>query len=119
MKRWHLILLSYILLLSVMMGCSAKKGNFNRDNIIFNLANIEENNEYISYTIKISNKTGFDLTHLIFNLSYPIKEVNGSKSNPFVVEGKTESAIRPVNLSKEEKVLRIPICLILRIQAWS
>lgn len=104
MKKWHLIMLSYLLILNL-IGCSAKEKHFKDGNIIFNVTNIEADSGHMFYTIEISNKTGFDLTHLTFNLSYPIKEENGSKSNPFVVEAKTESGIRPVNLSSEEKLL--------------
>ncbi|MCM3617646.1 hypothetical protein M3936_08635 [Sutcliffiella horikoshii] len=101
MKKSHLILTSLIMLLVVLFGCS-KKELFNDENIIFNVVNIHSANESYSYTIEISNKTGLDLTHLTFNLSFPIKTSNGSKGNPFVVEGEADNSTRPVNLKSGE-----------------
>jgi hypothetical protein len=108
MKKKYMILISSIILFGALFACSTKKENFNDENIIFNIVNSESTNEFNSYTIKISNKTGLDLTHLTFNLSYPIKTSNGSKGNPFVVEGKTDNGIRPVNL-KSGKTIKYSI----------
>jgi hypothetical protein len=102
MKKKYLILISSIMLLGVLFGCSTKKEQFNDENIIFNVVNTQSTNEFKSYTIEISNKTGFDLTHLTFTLSYPIKTSNGSKGNPFVVEGEADNSTRPVNLISGE-----------------
>lgn len=74
------------------------------ENIVFNLVNIESTNEVNSYKIEITNETGFDLTHLILDLSYPIKMKNGSKDNPYTVEGEAENATRPVNLKSGESM---------------
>lgn len=102
MKR-NLWLVTLTILLGVMFGCSANKGEFNDENITFDIVHSKLTNEYESYSIDISNSTGFDLTHLTFYLDYPIKTSNGSKGNPFVVEGKTSSN-RPVNLKSGETV---------------
>ncbi|MYL54929.1 hypothetical protein GLW08_16465 [Pontibacillus yanchengensis] len=103
MKR-TLILVNSIIVISVLFGCSTKKEQFNDENIIFNVIDIQSTNEFNSYKIKISNKTEFDLTHLSLDLSYPIKTVNGSKSNPFVVEGEAENTERPVKLKSGEAI---------------
>ncbi|MET0785192.1 MAG: hypothetical protein ABWY25_00600 [Paenisporosarcina sp.] len=103
MKIKYLIISSMILL-STIVGCSSDKDHFNDENIIFTVVNTESSSEYNSYTIEIKNETGFELTHLMFNLSYPIKTSNGSKGNPFVLEGKADNTVRPVNLKSGEAI---------------
>jgi len=102
--RRMLILVSSVMLMGVLFGCSAKKEQFNDENINFNVVDIQSTNDFNSYKIKISNETGFELTHLSFDLSYPIKTSNGSKSNPFVVEGEADNSERPVNLKSGEAI---------------
>ncbi|QFF98970.1 hypothetical protein PB01_09060 [Psychrobacillus glaciei] len=103
MKKGKLLLIILIILLGVIFGCSVNKVEFDDKNIIFNVVKTESTDEYESYSIEISNKTGFDLTHLTFYLSYPIKTSNGSKGNPFAVEGKTNTN-RPINLKSGETI---------------
>ncbi|MBD7984246.1 hypothetical protein H9649_06625 [Sporosarcina sp. Sa2YVA2] len=100
MKNRLLIILSTVLF--VLVGCSSIKEQFNDGNIVFNVVDTESTNEMQAYTIEIINKTGFDLTHLTFNLSYPIKTSNGSKSNPFGIEGKIDNSTVPVNIKSGE-----------------
>ncbi|KGR79082.1 hypothetical protein [Ureibacillus manganicus] len=103
MKKRDLSLIALFMLIGTIFGCSANKGEFDDKNIIFNVIKTETATENKFYKIEISNETGFDLTHLTFNLSYPIKTSNGSKSNPYVVEGKTDD-IRPINLKSGEPI---------------
>jgi len=88
----------------LIVGCSTKEEQFDDKNIIFSVINIQSEEEFKSYTIKLTNKTGFELTHLMLNLSYPIKTSNGTKNNPFMVEGKADNLTRPVNLKTEESI---------------
>ena len=88
----------------MIVGCSTKEEQFDDKNIIFSVINIQSEEEFKSYTIKLTNKTGFELTHLMLNLSYPIKTSNGTKNNPFMVEGKADNLTRPVNLKTEESI---------------
>lgn len=104
MKKNYLILLSLLLLFFLIVGCSTKEEQFDDKNIIFSVINIQSEEEFKSYTIKLTNKTGFGLTHLMLNLSYPIKTSNGTKNNPFMVEGKADNLTRPVNLKTEESI---------------
>lgn len=104
MIKRYLYFLTIVTLLGLIVGCSINKERFNDENIIFNVVKTEETMEHKSYKIEISNKTGFDLTHLSFNLSYPIKTSNGSKSNPYVVEGKSTSTTTPLNLKSGETI---------------
>ncbi|KJS13053.1 MAG: hypothetical protein VR67_05960 [Peptococcaceae bacterium BRH_c8a] len=104
MKKNYLILLSLLLLFFLIVGCSTKEEQFDDKNIIFSVINIQSEEEFKSYTIKLTNKTGFELTHLMLNLSYPIKTSNGTKNNPFMVEGKADNLTRPVNLKTEESI---------------
>lgn len=101
MKKRGLCLIALFMLTSIIFGCSDNKGEFDDKNIIFNVIETEETTEYQLYTIEISNKTGFDLTHLTLNLNYPIKTVNGSKSNPYTIAGETDG-IRPINIKSGE-----------------
>lgn len=91
------------MLLGTIFGCSANEEKYDDENIVFNLVKIEATTDYKYYIIEITNITGLDLTHLTFNLSYPIKTSNGSKSNPYSVEGKTDS-FRPINLKSGETI---------------
>lgn len=102
MKKKYLILISSITLLFVLFGCSTIKEQFNDGNIVFNVVDTQSSKEFQAFTIEISNKTEFDLTHLTFNLGYPIKTSNGLKDNPFVVEGEVENSTEPVNLKSRE-----------------
>ncbi|WP_210467936.1 hypothetical protein [Sporosarcina sp. 6E9] len=102
MKKKYLILISSITLILILFGCSTKKEQFNDGNIVFNVVDTQSTNEFQTYRIEISNTTGFDLTHLSFNLSYPIKTSNGSKDNPFVVEGTVDNSAESVNLKSGE-----------------
>jgi len=89
-------------LIFLSVGCSAIVEQFDDKNIMFSIINSESENGYKSYSIEVENKTGFELTHLIFNLSYPIKTANGTKSNPFVIEGRADNLAKPVNLKTGE-----------------
>ncbi len=102
-KIRKLSLIILIMLLATIFGCSTNQEKFDDENIVFNVVKIEKTADDQYYIIEISNKTRFDLTHLTFNLSYPIKTSNGSKSNPYKVEGKTDS-FRPINLKTGETI---------------
>lgn len=97
------MLFSSIMFLAVLFGCSNEQ--FNDENIAFTVVHTESTNEFKSYTIEIVNNTGFDLTHLRLNLTYPIKTSNGSKDNPFSVEGKADNLTRQINLKTGETIV--------------
>jgi len=50
------------------------------------------------FNIEVKNKTGFELSHLTFYLSYPIITANGTEGNPFVIQGEPDNLVRPVSL---------------------
>ena len=102
MKKRYLYMIILVLLV-IIQGCSDNQEEFDDGNIIFEVVNTDETNEYKSYMIEITNNTGFQLTHLSFTLNYPIKTPNGSKSNPYVLEGSTSSN-RPINLNSRETI---------------
>lgn len=104
MKRNYLIVLCSIILISSLFGCSSNTEQFNTDYIIFRIVDSQLTDEADFYEIEITNKTGFDLSHLSFNLSYPIKQSNGSKSNPFVIEGKTDNGMTLIHLNAGETI---------------
>jgi len=104
MKRNYLRVLSSMILISALFGCSLNKEKFDTDHIEFKIVNSQSTDEFEFYEIEISNHTGFELTYLSFHLGYPIKLPNGSKSNPFVIEGKTDTGIRPINLETGETI---------------
>ncbi|SOC41523.1 hypothetical protein [Ureibacillus acetophenoni] len=102
MKKRNVCLIFFVILLGTLFGCSANKESFDDRNISFYIVEKEATAEYESYRFEIANNTGYELTHLIFNLSYPIKELNGSKSNPYEIEGKPVNADLHVNLKSGE-----------------
>ena len=79
MRAKYLILISSIIILGLMVGCSTKKEQFDDNNIIFSIVNTQTDYGSKSYVIEIKNKTGYELTHLTFNLSYQIKTENKKK----------------------------------------
>lgn len=105
MKNYHLFIIALILILSSLFGCSAIKEQFNDEDIILNVINSETTEEYRAYGIELTNKTGFELTHLSMNLSYPIEDPSGSEVNPFVIEGKVDKLPKPINLKSGEAVI--------------
>jgi hypothetical protein len=98
MKKYMLI----CMLLIAITGCSSGNKSFDDKDISFKLINVEATSEFRSYVIEIKNNAEFELTHLNFYLSYPIKQQSGSKSNPFLIEGKTDK--RPISLMSGESV---------------
>lgn len=104
MEKTYFVLMSLVIVLGSISGCSTKKDQFSDENILFNVINTQTNSEFRSYTIEVSNDTGFDLSHLSFSLSYPIKISNGLKGNPFAIKGITDDTVRPVNLSSGETI---------------
>ncbi|MDX1772424.1 MAG: hypothetical protein R3328_12905, partial [Planococcaceae bacterium] len=111
-KKYYLFLMKYKLLMkitaiifvSLLVACSPSFDEFNDEKIMFNVVDTISTSEYTSYTIEIKNETGFELTHLIFTMSYPIKISNGNKENPFVIEGKTVNTVKPVTLKSGESI---------------
>ena len=104
MKFKLLIIFSAIIFASLLVGCSLDFDEFNDEKILFTVVDTKFTSEYNSYTIEIENETGFELTHLVFTMSYPIKKLNGNKENPFVIEGKTFNTIKPVTLKSGESI---------------
>ena len=104
MKFKLLIIFSALILLGLLVGCSPRFDEFNDEKIMLNVVDTKSTNEYTSYTIEIKNETGFELTHLMLTMSYPIKKSNGTKENPFEIEGKTVNKINPVRLKSGESI---------------
>lgn len=104
MKFKLLIIFSAILLLGLLVGCSPSFDEFNDQKIMFNIVDTKSKSEYTSYTIEIKNETGFELTHLMLTMSYPIKKSNGTKENPFEIEGKAVNKINPLRLKSGESI---------------
>lgn len=104
MKFKLVIIFSAIILLGLLVGCSPNFAEFNDEKIVFNVVNTKSTSEYNSYTIEIENETGFELTHLMFTMSYPIRKSNGTKENPFEIEGKSGNTVNPVTLKSGESI---------------
>ncbi len=103
MKKSLLYLISLFFLLCIMTSCSSKTVSFDDKKIDFKLVNHKLMDSEQSYTIEVKNNSSLELTHLILYLSYPIKQTNGTKSNPFSMEGRTNGG-SPINLKKGETV---------------
>lgn len=104
MKYKLLMKITAMIFVSLLVACSPNFAEFNDEKIVFNVVNTKSTSEYNSYTIEIENETGFELTHLMFTMSYPIKKSNGTKENPFEIEGKTVNTINPVTLKSGESI---------------
>ncbi|MFN7252906.1 MAG: hypothetical protein ACK4M9_19360 [Anaerobacillus sp.] len=98
------ILLSFIII-GVLFGCSTDMKPFRGDKVIFKVVHAESNSEFESYTFEVTNNTGYELSHLIFYMNYPIITPNGSMNNPFVIEGEVDSNItNPIKLKSGESI---------------
>jgi len=98
------IIFIIIVLTTLINGCSSSKGEqFNDNEIKITLINIETKNEYKSYIIEVKNEGKVEVTNLNLFLYYPVITQNGSKMNPFKVEGNTEIG-KPINLKTGDKV---------------
>ena len=98
MRFKHLIIITAMIFASLLVGCSLDFDEFNDEKILFTVVDTKSTSEYNSYIIEVKNESGFELTHLMFTLNYPIKKLNGTKENPFEIEGKTINTINPVRL---------------------
>ncbi|MFD2042740.1 hypothetical protein ACFSTA_00290 [Ornithinibacillus salinisoli] len=76
MKKKCTVLISFIIMLGVIVGCSAKAESFDDENIIFKLADTEPT----AKAIEITNKTGFDLVNLTLKISYPVNKNNKTET---------------------------------------
>jgi hypothetical protein len=101
MRRSILILL--ILFIILLTGCSSKDSQFNDNDIKISLINQQSNNEYRTYAIEVKNSGKLEIKNLNFYLYYPVILPNGSKGNPFKIEGKTDIS-KPVNLKSGESI---------------
>ncbi|RAV21367.1 hypothetical protein [Paenibacillus contaminans] len=93
-------------ILAGLIGCSSEQEivPFNDKNITMKLINSQSNNEFKLYDIEIENKGNAAIEYISFYLAFPIKHQNGTKSNPFKLEGKTDTN-KPIKLQKGEKVV--------------
>ncbi|AQQ53471.1 hypothetical protein [Planococcus lenghuensis] len=85
-----------IMILSVMAilgGCSGEAEVFNDENIRFAITDAKSNGGLSSHTIKISNKTGFELQNLSLELRVPTAEGNSEKFNEVVLRVPEEFTI--------------------------
>jgi len=104
MKFKQLMIITVTICISGLVACSPSFDEFNDEKIMFNVVDSKSTSEYNSYNIEIENETRFELTHLIFTMSYPIKKSNGTKENPFEIEGKAGNRINPVTLKSGESI---------------
>ncbi|WP_442600513.1 hypothetical protein [Paenibacillus sp. KN14-4R] len=96
----------FLLLISMMvslLGCSSENEHFDDKDIKIKLVDSQLNKEFNSYTIEIENKGNITIEYINFYLSYPIKQPNGFKGNPFKIEGKADKD-KPIKLKSGEKV---------------
>ncbi|MEF2248052.1 hypothetical protein [Paenibacillus sp. IITD108] len=86
----HSILAFLIIFIFVLTACTATDKRFDDNDIEINLLNQEINEEYRTYAIEVKNSGELEIKYLHFYLYYPIIMPNGSKGNPFKIEGKTD-----------------------------
>ena len=81
MKFKLLMKITAMIFVCLLVGCSPSFDEFNDEKIVFTVVDTQSTSEYNSYTIEIKNETGFELTHLMFTMSYPIKKSHGTNNN--------------------------------------
>lgn len=90
------------LLTIIMSSCSANEmPQFNDKDLKFNLINSDNDFGNPVYDIEVQNTGKYKIGFLKLYIYYPIKEDNGSKANPFKIEGKTY--MNPTILETNEK----------------
>ncbi len=103
MKR----LIIYILIVSTLMlliGCSPSVNEeFNDNDIKISMLSSKIRDEDQTYIFEVINEGYIELSHLSLELYYPVLIANGTKSNPFTLQGRAESNFK-INLKKGEKV---------------
>lgn len=103
--RQRIGLLSTTLIALLLTACSSHDEfpHFDDEDIRFSLIDTLENPPgNLSYTIEVTNQGNVEIGFLRLFLDYPLKQQNGSRSNPFKTEGKTDVG-NPVKLPPNEK----------------
>ncbi|MBB3132269.1 hypothetical protein FHS19_006998 [Paenibacillus rhizosphaerae] len=91
-----------LLTIVFLSSCSAKElPQFNDKDLKFNLIDSYSDFGNLVYDIEVQNTGKLRIGFLKLYIYYPIKEDNGSRSNPFKIEGKTD--MNPTILETNEK----------------
>ncbi|PZD97237.1 hypothetical protein DNH61_03620 [Paenibacillus sambharensis] len=96
----------FLLLLMAVLLSGYSNSNilqFNDNDIEIELIASSTNDINKSYTIEVSNEGEVEIRNLNFFIYYPLVQPNGSKGNPFKIEGRTDAS-KPINLKPREKV---------------
>lgn len=88
MKKTILVSLG-VMVLSVVSGCSTTPQGFTDKDIHFKMINHQSLNGNEVYTIQVKSTSPLELTYLTMYLTYPIKTPDGTRSNPFLLQGRT------------------------------
>ncbi|WP_438448397.1 hypothetical protein [Gorillibacterium sp. sgz5001074] len=99
----HSLLMVLLVFIIFLTSCSSSEDRFDDEDIKISLINEQSNNEYRSYSIEIKNLGILEIKNIHLYLYYPIILSNGSKGNPFKLEGKTDIT-SPVNLKSGESI---------------
>ncbi|MFK7693092.1 hypothetical protein [Paenibacillus sp. HJGM_3] len=92
-------------LFTTLTSCSIDKDTplFNHKDLKINLVRAEKDFGAWYYDLELQNTGKIEIGFISLFLGYPIKVSNGSKSNPFKVEGATRDA-KPIKLGTNEKI---------------
>lgn len=102
MKKLQILFL-FILFSIVLVSCSSKSIKFDNNDIKINVINVKSVDGYKIYNIEIKNNGKVDLYFIDLYLSYPIKQLNGYKGNPYKVEGTTDES-KPIYLNAKQAI---------------
>jgi len=98
------LLIVVALMVLLLVGCSEQSTYFDDTEIIFTMLNSNSIDGTNSYSIQIENRSELTVSDLHLYLTYDIKTSNGTKENPFKVEGRTNTS-KPVSLKKNESIV--------------
>lgn len=76
MKKRSVVLIIFIMIFSIVVGCSANAESFDDKNIIFKVVDTQNNKASKSSVIEITNETKFDLDNISLDISYPLSRSN-------------------------------------------
>ena len=84
-------------------GCASESVRFDDDDLVISLVRSRSDADLRAYTLRIENAGDAPLYHLNFYLSFPIPDGNGSESNPYRLEGRTDAS-KPYDLPAGEAI---------------
>ncbi len=98
-----IVILMVIATLVFLISCAVSVDEqFNDNDLKVKLLTSKIREEDQTYVLQVSNEGNIEITNLRLELYYPVLTGNGTKTNPFTLEGRAESNLK-INLKRGEK----------------